>query len=388
VKRLAILACVILLAACSKGKSDPTNPAASEHSDEPAHEDLPKKVTLPANVIADAKIRTSPVTKEILATTLGLAGEIAADPDKSARISSPVAGHLEEVRFKEGLKVKKGDALALLRVPDLGKLRGAYAATAARARTARTNADRMKSLLDQRLTSDQAYLDAKAEADALDAEARAQGEQLNAMGAGAGGGSAFLLTLRSPIDGTVIARDAVVGQPITTERVLASIADLREVWFLGRVFEKDLGKLEEGSDAEVTLNAYPTEHFQGKLVRLGQQIDPVARTLTARIVLTNRKDLLRVGLFGVARVGLGQGDNKETVLVVPRTAVTEIAGKTVVFVRQPDGDFERHDVTLGAGALGKVQIVTGLREGEQVVVEGVFTLKSAVLKSSFAPDEE
>lgn len=386
-KRLAGLSWIVL-AACSRTRSEDVRPSSPEHSDEPAHEELPKKVTLSPAVITNAKVRTSPVTKELLATTLGLAGEIAADPDKSARVSSPVAGHLEDVRFKEGAKVKKGDTLALLRVPDLGKLRGAYAATAAKARSARTNADRLKSLLDQRLTSDQAWLDAKAEADALDAEARAQGEQLNAMGAGAGGGSSFLLGLRAPLDGTVIARDAVVGQPVTTERVLASIANLDDVWFLGRVFEKDLGKLQEGSDAEVTLNAYPSEHFQGKLQRLGQQIDPVARTLTARIVLTNRRDLLRVGLFGVGRVGLAQCDKREPVLVVPRTAVTEIAGKTAVFVREPDGDFERHDVTLGDSALGKVQVVAGLREGEQVVVEGVFTLKSAVLKSSLAEDEE
>ena len=304
----------------------------------------------------------------------------------SAKVSSPVAGHLEDIRFKEGGTVKKGDLLATLRVPDLGRLRGTYAATAAKAQTARANAARQKSLLDQRLTSEQAWLDAKTEADALDAEANALAVQLGAMGAGAGGGG-FLLSVRAPVGGVILSRDAVVGQPVTTEQVLATIADLEEVWFLGRVFEKDLGRLAEKSPAEVTLNAYPKDQFSGELEYLGKQIDPVARTLTARIRLVNREQKLRVGLFGVARIGLAQCEKREPALLVPRTAIVEIAGKRVVFVEEPDGDYEVHEITLGDAALGKVEVVAGLREGEKVVVEGAFTLKSAVMKSSLAEEE-
>ncbi len=380
----------VVLAACPKGgtkDNDLPASSASAHADEPKHEGIPKKVRLPPDVIADAKIEVAPVSKEVLATTLGLAGEIVADPDRSARLSSPVAGHLESVSFQEGKRVKVGEVLAVLRVPDLGKVRGAYAATTAKAKTARLNADRLKSLLDQRLTSEQAYSDAKAEADALDAEALALGDQLGAMGVSKSGGADFLLTVRAPISGVVITRDAVVGQPISTEQVLGNIADLSEVWFLGRVFEKDLGRLAEGSSAEVTLNAYPTNHFDGTLERLGLQIDPVARTLTARVRLKNKDELLRIGLFGVARIGLAQCEKREPTLIVPRTALTEIAGKQVVFVKEADGDYELHDVTVGDSALGKVQILTGLREGELVVVGGVFTLKSAALKATLAEEE-
>jgi cobalt-zinc-cadmium efflux system membrane fusion protein len=73
--------------------------------------------------------------------------------------------------------------------------------------------------------------------------------------------------------------------------------------------------------------------------------------------------------------------------VVPREAITEIAGKPVVFVKHADGDYELHELTLGDAAAGKVQVIAGLQEGEQVVARGVFTLKSAVLKSTFAEDE-
>ncbi len=385
--RLFVLCALTVLVACSNGGKGDADKAAPSASAGDEHKGLVKRVRLPASVVADAKIEVKPVTTEILATTLGLAGEIVADPDRSARVSSPLAGHLETVSVREGAHVTKGDPLVVLRVPDLGKVRSAYAATTVRAKTARSNAGRLKALFDQRLTSEQNALDAKAEADALDSEARALGEQLGAMGAGAAG-SDFLLTIRAPVSGVVISRNAIVGEPVTTDKVLASIADLEEVWFLGRVFEKDLGRLAEGLPAEVTLNAYPQQQFDGTLEQLGQTIDPVARTLTARVRLKNRNNLLRVGLFGVARIGLAQCEKREPGLIVPRTAITEITGKKVVFVREPDGEFVMHEVGVGDSALGKVQILTGLREGEPIVTNGVFTLKSAVLKASLADDDE
>ena len=68
-------------------------------------------------------------------------------------------------------------------------------------------------------------------------------------------------------------------------------------------------------------------------------------------------------------------------------SVVELSGKPVVFVRQPDGDFELHDVVLGQSNLGKVQILSGLRDGEHVVAEGAFTVKSAILRGSLAEEE-
>jgi cobalt-zinc-cadmium efflux system membrane fusion protein len=155
------------------------------------------------------------------------------------------------------------------------------------------------------------------------------------------------------------------------------------VWFLARVFEKDLGQLQVGAAADVHLNAYAGEHFTGKVEYIGQQIDPVARTVTARVRLENPKGLLRLGLFGTCQVSLGSGDQAAAKLVVDHASVTEVGGKSVVFVREKDGAFELHEVTLGREALGKVEILAGLREGEEVVTDGVFTLKSMALKGSF-----
>lgn len=357
------------------------------HQDDAGHEPLPTQLRVDPAVVQSAGIRTQPVKRAALATTVALPGEIVSEPDKTARLSTATGGRLEQVTFNEGSVVKKGDVMALIRVPDVGRLRGAFAATTARAKASRANAERLRALREQNLSAAQAVTDAEAEARALDAEAKAVADQLNAIGVNAETGGGYLVTLRAPISGVVVFREAVVGQPVNTDQVLATIVDLSEVWFIGRVFEKDLSRLKLGAPAEVAFNAFPDEHFLGVIDYVGQQIDPVARTLTARVRLKNETQRLRIGLFGTAHVEVEDGAPELEQLVVPRSAVTDVAGKRVVFVRAKDGDFVLHEVALGASALSLVQVLSGLSEGEEVVTEGVFTLKSLLLKSTLAHDE-
>jgi membrane fusion protein, heavy metal efflux system len=346
------------------------------------HHELTRRVRVSDAVARDARLVVVPVKREALAETLVLPGEVAGDPDRLARISSPAAGRIEEVRLREGAVVKKGDVLVVLRVPEITRVRGAYAATKARAAAARVNQERLQRLAAEGISTQQAVLDAAAEADALEAEAGALGLELGALGAASNG--ALAISLRAPLTGIVVSRDAVVGQPVAPEQTLATIAALDEVWFLGRVFEKDLGRVRLGARAEVRLNAYAGERFTGTVEYLGQAVDPVGRTITARIRLKNRAEMLRIGLFGSAEVALPNPRGAQLGLVVPRSAVTEVGGKSVVFVKLPSGEFELHEVTLGAESVGSVEVLGGLGEGELVASEGVFTLKSLVLKDSFA----
>lgn len=396
----AAAALVVGLVACRRpdkpgARVEPAPGATTSHEGEGEHDTIPTRAKLTRDVVENAKIRTEPVVKEVLAPTLSLPGEISADPDRSARVSAPVAGRVVDVRFREGSVVKKGDVLVTLRIPEIGKVRAAHSATVAKAAAARANADRLGGLAEKGLSPKQEALAARAEADALEAESKALGEQLQALGMGASG-SGSELSLRAPVSGTAVSRDAVVGQPVGTDQTIASIADLSEVWFLARVFEKDLGRLDLNAPAEVTLNAYPNERFDGTVEYIGKQIDPVARTVNARVRLTNREDHLRLGLFGTARVvvkgagGSAGGDGgagNEPVLVVPRSALTEIGGKPVVFVRVAEGEYETHEVTVGEAAAARVRILGGLREGEQVVVDGAFTVKSVLLRGTLAGEE-
>jgi membrane fusion protein, heavy metal efflux system len=382
-----LFAAGLALACCQKEAARPAeHPKADDHHDEPGHEKLPRQLRVSADAQHEAGLQTAPARRAVLATTIALPGEVVAEPDRTARLSAATVGRLEQVNFNEGSVVKKGDLMAVLRVPDVGRLRGALAATSAKAKASRANADRLRSLKESGLGAEQAVIDADAEAKAQEAEARALNEQLGALGANPSTPGGLLVPLRAPISGVVVARDAVVGQPVGGEQVLATIVDLNQVWFLGRVFEKDLGRLRVGARSEVKLNAFPAETFAGAVEYIGQQTDPVVRTLTTRIRLENPEGKLRLGLFGTAHVDVNEPSKSVAQVVVPRSAVTEVGGKNLVFIKAADGDFVVHEVTLGDSALALVQVLSGLTEGEEVVTHGVFTLKSLLLKSTLEED--
>lgn len=407
----AALLVVVLAAACTKerfeaersvvhdsGERQPaptradggdTTSGPAPHRDESEdHEKLPNKVRLPPSVVRAAGIKIARTVLDSLPATVDLTGEIAADPDRSAWLAARVPGRIIDVRVKEGDRVKAGQTVAVLESPELARARATFVSAAARAKSVRLNADRLRHLETKSLASGQEVSAAEAEAAALDAEVSAAKQTLSALGQGEvdAGNRSARVTIRTPLGGFVLSRDAVQGQSVDAEHVIAVIGDLDRVYFLGRLFEKDLARVKVGASSEVRLNAYPTEAFEGKIETIGRQLDPAARTVTARILVRNHGDLVKVGLFGTARVVVGPAETPTKRVVVPLAAVTRVADKEVVFVLQSDGDFELHPVTPGRTAGGRVEILSGLRAGETVVTEGVFTLKSAVLKSTFGEE--
>jgi cobalt-zinc-cadmium efflux system membrane fusion protein len=370
-------------------KSEPSAGAAGpETGHEAEHEGLPSKVHLEAQVVKNAGIKTAPVTLDTLPATVELTGELASDPDRTARLTARVPGRILEVRAKEGARVKAGDVIAVLDAPELARARATFTSASARARAARLAADRLTSLEARALAPGQEVASARAEAAALEAEVAAARQTLDAFGSSAGADAGARQIIRAPLGGFILARDAVIGQSVTAEHVIAVVGDLERGYFLGRLFEKDLAVVKPGAKVEVRLNAYPREVFEGSVETIGKQLDPAARTVTARILVRNHDDLLKVGLFGTARVVTGPATGQRKRVVVPLSAVTHLADEAAVFVLQADGAFAVHRVTLGSTAAGRVEVLTGLREGEAVVVDGVFTLKSAVLKGTFGEEEE
>jgi len=357
------------------------------HEDEPAHGAMPRRVRLTPQVMIDAGVTDEPATRASLAETIQVVGELAADPDRTAQIAARVAGTLASLDFREGDAVAEGQVLATIRAPSLGSLRSDLAALQARASSARSNMLRLEALAVRNMASTQELAAARGESAALDAEARAAGQRLTALGVGRTGET--LYTLRAPISGIVTERAPVLGQAVTPETTVAKIVNLDEVWFLARIFEHNVDQVHLGSPAEVQLNAHPGERYQGRVVYLAHVVDPHARTLTARLVLKNRDARLRLGMFGTASIALPGDDPAlgDIPLVVPRSALTEVDGRPAVFVRHADDDFELHDVVLGAADPGRVAIVHGLRDGERVVTSGVHTLKSVLLRGTFADED-
>lgn len=360
-----------------------------EHADEPAHAGLPAKLRLEPDVLAAAGVQWAPVRRQPLAPSVWVAGEVQADPDRTMQVAARVAGMVEEVLFREGDRVEAGQVLAKIRAPGLGGLRADQASLVARAASAKANHERLEVLSQRNMASQQELAAARAESEALHAEARAAGQRLQALGLASDGRSS-VFSLRAPLAGVVTQRGVVVGQAVVAEDMVATVVDLDQVWFVARVFEHTLSRIEIGAAAEVALNAFPKDRFLGTVAYIAPQVDPGARTLVARIPLDNPGHRIRLGLFGAASVAVPDQEGRPAgapVLAVPREAVTEVGGEPAVFVRHPDGDFELHAVVLGGAAPGVVEVLSGLREGEDVVVRGAFTLKSVLLKHTFAEEE-
>ncbi|MGB1699288.1 MAG: efflux RND transporter periplasmic adaptor subunit, partial [Nannocystaceae bacterium] len=348
------------------------------------HDKLPRTIAMSAEVVQRAGIATTAAVPRAIQPTVRLPGEIVAHPDRQATVAARVEGIIESLTVEPGDAVTRGDVLATVRAPNLQSLRAAEAALRAKAAAARSNATRLHELADKRLASAQEAVSADAEAQALEAEARGARERLRALGVGAKG-RAVVFDVRAPRDGIVPTRDVTLGAPVTPESVVATVVGTDEVWFMAHVFERDVARVEVGSPGAVSLNAYPEERFTGAVEYISHAVDPGARTISARIPLSNEHGKLRLGLFGTAYVAAA-GDPSTPVMTVPNSAITRIADAPVVFVRHADGHFEVHDVVLGRSDHAFTEIVHGVREGEQVVSEGAFSVKSVMLRDTFGED--
>src|SRR5262249_39916266 len=123
--------------------------------------------------------------------------------------------------------------------------------------------------------------------------------------------------------------------------------------------------------AEVLCSAFPGKPFTGKVVSIGDVIDPNTRTVKVRITLSNPQNRLRAGMFGTARLA----GNREETLSIPRTCVINIQGRAYVFRQNAAGDFVRREIRLGAETPGLYVVNSGVGEGDILVSHGVILLK-------------
>ena len=150
------------------------------------------------------------------------------------------------------------------------------------------------------------------------------------------------------------------------------LADLSSVWLVAQVYENELGRLRVGQPASATVSALPGETLRGRVAFIEPVLDAQTRTDRVRIVLPNRGGALKPGMFANATIQFPAS----TGLAVPRSALIDTGTRRVVYVETSPDSFAARNVTLGAVAGEKVQILDGLKEGERVVAQGNFFIDS------------
>jgi Cu(I)/Ag(I) efflux system membrane fusion protein len=181
-----------------------------------------------------------------------------------------------------------------------------------------------------------------------------------------------IITIDSPINGTVINKTAFAGMRIEPSGELYTIADLSSLWILGDIYEYELPYIHVGQIADVNLSYLPNESFKAKLDFIYPTVDSKTRTIKVRFQLDNQNEKFKPGMYANIELKIPLGKH----LVVPKDAVLLTGERAVVFIYQGDGKIQWRNVTLGIRAGNVIEIKKGIHEGEQVITSANFLIDS------------
>jgi len=360
-----------------------------------AHAETENLVRLAPEALRSLPLKTAPVERRPLTEDIHVTAVIKPNEDLLAHVSPRIPSRVVQVRKLLGDTVTEGEVLAVLDSVELGKAKADYLKFQALTRVQEKNYQRERRLFEQKISSQKevldaeaAYLSAKAEFEAAHAILHLYGlssEDTHRL-AWQGREPISQFPLISPFSGVVAEKGLTIGEMVSPDHHVYTIADLSTLWIQLEVYEKDLAKVHTGQDVVVTTESYPAETFHGTVTYIGSLLNETTRTVPARVEIPNPQGRLKPGMFATALIA-SRGQSTATGLTVPTGAVQRVGGRAVVFVPSGDGAFTKREVVLGEQGDGWGEVREGVEEGERVVTDGSFTLKSELLKATLAGEE-
>lgn len=318
------------------------------------------------------------------------------DETRTARLGAVVDGVVVDTPVQVGTRVHKGGRLAGMHSHELHETRAEYRRALAEQRRAMTELAflrdaeaRTSRLVAAKAASSRELERARTERVAseeavviAESEVQRAREGLRHLGiapeSDASAAHDDAIPVMATIDGTVLERLVTPGTAVTVGTPLFVISDLSRLWAIAEVDEALLSSLRLGSSAELAVAAYPDRTFDGRILAIGDTVNPQTRRITVRIALANPDGSLKPQMFATVRLASGQQD---PVLLVPSGAVQKIDQQPVLFVEQERGRFVRRVVGVGSERNGLIEIVSGLAAEERVAISGTFLLKSRFVEA-------
>ncbi len=306
-------------------------------------------------------VQVRPVARPIVTP-----GVVEADASRLVKIVPPVSGRIVRLAKHLGDAVRRGDALFVMDSPELAQaLADATKADAALA-LSRHTLDRERELMAAEIAARKDLEQAESDFALAESEARRAHARLSQLDVDAREGTGRQYTLHAPISGRVVeSTGAEGGFWNDTNAPVMTVADLSSVWIAASVPEKDLASVSVGEEAAIELNAYAGEPVHGKVAYVGEVLDPDTRTVKARIAVDNASGRFRPGMF--ARVTFHAQAHRAP--VVPATALMQTGFDTQVYIESAPDVFEARTVTIGARLGDSVEVLSGLKGAERVVVK-------------------
>ncbi len=396
---LLSLILALILTGCGQGD------AGSSKDDKKQDKSAEKKPELPPGTIRIANdvqtmagIRVAQVEVRSVSETLGVAGQIVANEQRTVHIGTYTSGRFTEINANIGDVVKRGAVLARMHSHEVHETLAAYQTAkqdVGRQRSAlefgERARDRMRRLYELKSASLQEV--ERSETDvrslqvnlanariALERETAHFSDILNVKPSALDhvDETTEQVPVISPASGIVTARMVTAGAVVEPGQEVYTVTDLSTVWMIASVNESDIRKVKLGDRATVTVQAFPDQRFAAIVTNVNAELDPKTRTLPVRLVVPNADLKLRLGMYANAQLTQAK---VRSAMFLPEEAIQDMNGGSVVFVRQSGNEFSARPVQISQRMNGQAEITGGLKPGEVVIVKGSFVAKSEMLKS-------
>jgi len=311
------------------------------------------------------------VTRRDLVETLMMRGAVVAMPNQDVKIAALVAGRVDQLSVAEGDWVTEGQTLAEIDPRPFADQKRQAVAGVAQARAAveaaRLNFERTERLFQRGIAAGKEVEDARAQRAATEAGLEQATAALDTADR-----QLSRTHVASPISGQVVKRLVSVGEQVdgTAAQPIVEVANLDHVEVAAGIPAEHLGRVKVGQHATVSSDAYPDRAFDGEIIAISPAVDVATNTALGRIRLANTGRLLKIGMFAQVHVGLSDRTN---VLTVPPAAIAKSEADTAVYV-VAGGVATRTKVTIGLETTEAVEILDGVKEGQQVLTSAIHGL--------------
>jgi Cu(I)/Ag(I) efflux system membrane fusion protein len=333
--------------------------------------DLPP-VTLSMSVMQNMGVRSTRVERGGLSKQIRTQGRVAYDDDRIIRVHPRTAGWIENLYVRtDGVRIERKDDLADYFSPDVLWAQQDYISA-----LQDTEADSFGD------TGSTDPARAFRERSGVDLLKYFKVPSMDIMSLERSMQPRSIIPIKAPQGGILIEHNVREGAFVTPADNIFTIADLSEVWIIVDIFEHQLAWVRSGLSAEVSTPAYPGRNWKGELDFVYPEVDPKARTMRARLEVKNPGELLLPNMF--VQIDLITDTDKQEVLMVPREAVILTGEREVVIKDLGEGRFQPVEVTTGLWNDTHAEILSGLDEGDEVVISGQFLIDSeSSLQASF-----
>ncbi len=383
-KTFAIVVMCVALTACGRRAGEATKPAAEPTAAAAdTHKEDANTVEIDDDMLRDLGITTRAVESRAGGEQIMLLGELAVDQRAYAEVAAPIVARVARLLVNDGDPVRGGQTLAELSSPELGRERAEYLSATARLKLAEAALERKRGLAAEKIVPLREVQEAESAAGEARAALRASRAAIAAFGVepptdDGDGATSSAFVLRAPVAGTVIERTAVIGQMLDPAAPAFRIGNLSTLWLTVHAFERDAVRIQQGVIARLSFPALPGQNFDGRVTMVGRHVESESRTVPVRIDVRNSGTLLRPGMSATATLPVGA--TGAPILTIPVAAVQRVRNEWCVFLPKDANHFEIRRIGRGRDLAGEVEVLSGLRAGETIVVDGAFLLKAQAEK--------